>query len=105
MWLAALAGGVALGVAYPATGVYRGEMFATRGRGTASGLVTTASLLGGSVGLLAAGVLVDRGASYGDVMALLALGPLAASVVILVAYPETAHRALEELNPSDRPAA
>jgi hypothetical protein len=50
-------------------------------------------------------VLVDRGASYGDVMALLALGPLAASVVILVAYPETAHRALEELNPSDRPAA
>lgn len=105
MWLAALAGGVALGVAYPATGVYRGEMFATRGRGTASGLVTTASLLGGSVGLLVAGVLVDRGASYGDVMALLALGPLAASVVILVAYPETAHRALEELNPSDRPAA
>lgn len=102
MWATALAGGVALGVAYPATGVYRGEMFATRGRGTASGLVTTASLLGGSVGLLVAGVLIGRGASYGDVMALLAIGPLAASVVILAAYPETAHRALEDINPSDR---
>ena len=101
MWASALAGGVALGVAYPATGVYRGEMFATRGRGMASGLVTTASLLGGSVGLLVAGVLIDRGVAYGDVMALLAIGPLAASAVILAAYPETAHRALEDLNPAD----
>jgi DHA1 family inner membrane transport protein len=101
MWAAALVGGVALGVAYPATGVYRGEMFATRRRGTASGLVTTASLLGGSAGLLVAGLLLDRGAGYGEVMALLALGPLAASVVVLVAYPETAHRALEDLNPGD----
>jgi hypothetical protein len=31
----------------------------------------------------------------------MALGPLALAVLILVAYPETAGRELEELNPED----
>jgi hypothetical protein len=31
------------------------------------------------------------------------VGPLAVSVLVLVAYPETARRSLEDLNPEDRP--
>jgi len=35
-------------------------------------------------------------------MALVALGPLGLIVLILVAFPETAHLELEDLNPEDR---
>ena len=37
------------------------------------------------------------------VIAILAVGPAILVVLILVFYPETAHRELEDLNPSDRP--
>jgi hypothetical protein len=36
-------------------------------------------------------------------MAVLAAGPMALAVLVLVAYPETARRPLEDLNPEDRP--
>jgi hypothetical protein len=35
------------------------------------------------------------------VLAVLSIGPLLMAVLVLVAYPETAHRELEELNPED----
>jgi hypothetical protein len=61
------------------------------------------ALLGGSIGLLVAGALLDAGWSYGAVMSLMALGQLVAATVVLTTYPETAHRVLEELNPEDQP--
>jgi len=35
------------------------------------------------------------------VIAFLAIGPALVAVLVFVLYPETAHRQLEELNPSD----
>ena len=92
-------GGVCLGIAYPALGVYRGEMFPTSRRGGGAAMVTASNLIGGSVGLIAAGQLLDAGWSYGRVMGVLALAPIGVSLLVLATFPETAHRDLEEISP------
>jgi MFS family permease len=104
MWLGTLFGGICLALAYPAMSVFRSELFPTAKRNLASALITTASLVGGSVGLIGAGIALDAGYSYGQVMGVLALGPLAVSIIVLAKYPETANVSLEELNPEDRRA-
>ena len=101
MWLAEMVGGVCLGIAYPALGVYRGEMFPTARRGGGAATVTASNLIGGSVGLILAGQLLDAGWSYARVMGMLALAPLIVSVLVVVSFPETAHRELEEISPDD----
>ncbi|MEO8163212.1 MAG: MFS transporter [Ilumatobacteraceae bacterium] len=101
MWVAALGGAISFALAYPAMSVFRSELFPTAHRNIASAFITTASLIGGSIGLLACGTLINRGASYGAVMSVLAIGPVIVSVLVFVMYPETAHRELEELNPAD----
>jgi MFS family permease len=105
MWVAAAFGGFCGGIAYPAFAVYRTEMFPTARRGQAGGYLVALALIGGSAGLLLAGFLLDHGWSYGQVMGLLAVGQVVAAIVALTTYPETAHRALEELNPEDAAAA
>ena len=61
----------------------------------------TASLIGGSIGLVGAGVFLNRDISYGQVMAWLTLGPIIAGTLVYTTFPESAHRELEELNPQD----
>ena len=99
MWLTEMLGGVCLGIAYPALGVYRGEMFPTAHRGGGAATVTASNLIGGSAGLVAAGQLLDAGWSYGRVMGTLAVAPIIVSVLVLASFPETAHRELEEISP------
>jgi MFS family permease len=98
MWALAVAGGIALGFAYPAMAVFRGELFPTARRNVAAAMITVASLVGGSAGLVVAGSAIDAGSGYGTVMWWLALGPIAVSALVLAAFPETAMRELEELN-------
>ncbi len=99
LWLGAFGAGFLGGIAYPAFAVYRTEMFPTGNRGRAAGLITAAALVGGSIGILITGQLLDHGWSYGAAMALMASGQLVAVITIFVRYPETAHRDLDELNP------
>jgi MFS family permease len=101
MWLGALFGGMFSGLAYPAFAVYRTELFPTGNRGRANGWITAISLGGSSIGLVAAGWLVDRGWTYGEAMLVLGTGQLVAAVLAFAAYPETAHLELEQLNPED----
>lgn len=103
MWLWALAGTFISGMAVPALGVYGPELFPTGLRGRANGIVAVTSLAGSAAGLVLAGVLSDGFGRIGPAMAILAVGPLALAVLVLAAYPETARRELEELNPEDRP--
>ena len=63
--------------------------------------MTASNLIGGSVGLIVAGRLLDAGWTYGRVMAVLALAPLLVAVMVLISFPETAHRELEEISPDD----
>jgi MFS family permease len=101
MWLSAFGGGFIGGIAYPAIAVYRAELFPTGNRGRAAGLLTASALLGGIGGLLLVGHLLDGGASYSQVIGLVALGQVVVVIFVLTQFPETAHRTLEELNPED----
>ncbi len=97
MWLVAIAGGLCLGVSYPALAVYRGELFPTRTRGMAGGIIMTSALLGGIVGLLIAGWTIDSGISYGTVLLMFSVFPIVASLIVWFRYPETAHLELEQI--------
>lgn len=101
MWASALLGGIVLGGAVPALAVYRTELFSTGSRSLASYLVTAIALVGGSLGLLTAGSLIDDGVSHVRVLGSLALGQLLVAFIVLRWFPETAHRELEEINPED----
>jgi len=101
MWFFAIVGGILLGISYPAMAVFRSELFPTAHRNMGSALIMVASLIGGSVGLIGAGVLLDNGMSYGRVMTTFALGPVLVAVLVALRYPETAHLELETINPED----
>lgn len=89
--------------ALPALGVYGPELFPTSLRGRANGLIAAIGLAGSGTGLLVAGFLSDATGRLAPAMTILAAGPLALAVLVLVAYPETSHKELEELNPEDQP--
>lgn len=104
MWAASAIGSIVAAATVPALGVYGPELFPTSGRGRANGLITLVGVAGSSVGLLLVGQLSDRLDGIGPAISILAVGPLLLAVLVLTRYPETAHRELEELNPSDAPA-
>jgi MFS family permease len=85
----------------PALGVYGPELFPTSLRGRANGVIGLCGVLGASAGLLAAGTLSDRFGGLGPALSVLAVGPAVVVALVLVAYPETAHRELEDINPED----
>jgi MFS family permease len=85
----------------PSLGVYGPELFPTEARSAANGGIAFASRIGSVIGLVAAGFLSDR-IGFTRTFTYLAAGPAILTVLILVAYPETAHHTLEELNPEDK---
>ena len=102
LWVASAVGSVVGAAAVPALGVYGPELFPTTSRGRTNGIISAVGVVGSSAGLLAAGALSDSLGSFSPAMALLAIGPAILAVLIVVAYPETAHLELEEINPEDR---
>lgn len=103
VWAWSALGSVVGAATVPALGVYGPELFPTAMRGKANGIITTLGRCGGVLGLLAAGYLSTQLGSLGPALAVLAIGPAVLAVLVLVAYPETAHRELEDLNPEDAP--
>jgi MFS family permease len=102
LWVWGLVGSVIGAAALPALGVYGPELFPTGLRGRAGGILALTGLVGSAAGLLIAGFLSDELGGLGPAIAPLAVGPLLVAVLVLVGYPETAHRSLEDLNPEDR---
>ena len=105
LWAWSVVGSLVGAASVPALGVYGPELFPTSLRGRANGVITGLSRAGGVLGLVAVGFLVNTVGGLGPALAVLALGPLAVALLILIAYPETAHRELEELNPEDAGSA
>jgi MFS family permease len=101
LWAWSIGASVIGGAAVPALSVYGPELFPTAMRGRANGWISLVGRGGSVVGLIAAGHLSDRFGTLPPALAILALGPAVLCVLILVAYPETAHRTLEDLNPED----
>jgi putative MFS transporter len=96
-----VSGSIIAGAVIPAFTVYGPELFPTSLRGRANGVIRTVGVVGSSVGLLAAGTLADRVDGMGRALALLAVAPAIVVVLVLTRFPETAHRALEDINPED----
>jgi MFS family permease len=101
MWAWSFVGSLVGAAVIPALGVYRPEMFPTHLRGRANSVITFLSVSGAATGLLVVGYLSDRWGSVGPPIALLALGPVVLAALVLLFYPETAHRELEDINPED----
>lgn len=101
MWMWSLVGTVLGGAAVPAIAVYGPELFPTALRGKANGILQVAAVSGSSIGLLAVGALVDRWGRMGPAMTVMLGGPVLVAILLGVAYPETAHRTLEDVNPED----
>jgi MFS family permease len=103
LWAWSVTGSVLGALTIPALGVYGPELFPTSLRGKANGIVTATARVGSVAGLLIAGYLSSQAVwgELGPAVALLALGPAVLAVLVVVAYPETAHKELEALNPED----
>jgi putative MFS transporter len=104
MWALSVAGAILGAATVPALGVYGPELFPTSLRGRANGIIAVLGVTGSVIGLVVAGHLAERWDGLGPALALLSIGPFAMALLVLLAYPETAHRELEELNPEDRVA-
>ena len=102
MWAWALVGTMIADAAIPALGVYGPELFPTGLRGRANGIAGVTGLAGSAAGLVSAGLLADHFGRIAPAMAILAVGPLALALLVILAYPETAGRELEDINPEDK---
>lgn len=100
VWVGSAVGAIAASVAVPALAVYGPELFPTSLRSKANVVITVVGVAGSVVGLMVAGRLADAW-SLGPAIAVLALAPIVAAVVLLPRFPESAQRELEELNPED----
>lgn len=103
IWAWSVLGATVGAASIPALGVYGPELFPTASRGRANGLLAGVGRGGSVLGLILCGFLVDRLDTFGPAMAVLGIAPLLVAVLVLTAYPETAHLELEELNPEDAP--
>jgi MFS family permease len=101
MWALSALGAIVGAATVPALGVYGPELFPTSLRGRANGIIAILGVTGSVIGLLVAGVLSERWDGLGPALAVLGVGPALMAVLVLVAYPETAHQELEDLNPED----
>lgn len=100
VWTVATIGSIFGGLAVPALAIYGPELFPTSLRTKANVVMTILGVFGSVLGLGLVSYLSDRW-SLGPAIAVLAIAPLLATLVLIPRYPETAHKELEELNPED----
>ena len=101
MWLTAMIAGIISAGAGPSLGVYGAEMFSTGRRGQSNGAISIFAVLGSACGLLLIGDLSERFGSFGEAFSLLSVCPILVVLPVLIFFPESKNRELEDLNPED----
>lgn len=100
MWVLIAVAALLSSSTVPSLGVYRAEMFGTIRRSGSNGLLGVAGVSGSMVGLAAGGYMIETW-GYGTAFSVLLAGPILVAILVLLYYPETTRRSLEELNPED----
>ena len=103
-WMLWVTGGLSVSLSaasIPALRGYQTELFPTRARGRVGGLIDTIGVAGSALGLVVVGQLAVRWDDLGSAIGALVAAPLLVAIVIVVAFPETAQRELEDFNPGD----
>lgn len=101
MWVLIAVGALLTSSTVPSLGVYRAELFGTSRRSASNGFLGVAAVSGSMVGLFAGGLMIETW-GYGTAFSILLTGPVLVAILVLLFYPETTRRSLEELNPEDR---
>jgi MFS family permease len=101
LWFLGFGAAALGGAAAPALAVYGPELFPTRIRSSANGLILLIQVTGSAIGLWLAGWMADQWGRLAPGMMILLIGPLAAALIVWTQYPETAQRELEEINPDE----
>ncbi|MGH2711259.1 MAG: MFS transporter [Actinomycetota bacterium] len=102
LWLWTLLASVVGSASVPALGVYGPELFPTSLRGRVGGLLAITALVGSAIGLVVGGAAADTPGGLANALIPLSVAPLLVAALVLLAYPETAKRELEDINPEDR---
>lgn len=103
IWVWAMFGSIIAPATIPSLGVYGTELFPTKYRGKANGIIGIWSRAGSIVGVVSVGYL-GTSLFHNDVgtpLALMGIGPLILAVIVLAAFPETRGLELETINPED----
>ena len=101
MWMWGVLAGIFGAAGVPVMGAFGAELFGTSNRAGSNGLITTMGVIGSMIGLQIVGRYTDAGGEFGHVFAMIAGAPLMVALLLLTAFPETARRELEDLNPED----
>lgn len=101
-WMVSGVGSFGAGPLLPTLSVASTESFPTTRRGTATGVTNVVAVIGSAIGLVLGGILTDR-IGFPGTIAVLAIAPITASVLVWKAIPEGAGHSLEELNPGEPP--
>lgn len=102
MWMWGVLAGIFGAATVPVMGAFGGELFGTSSRARSNGQITVLGVLGSVIGLQIVGRFTDAGGDFWHVFAMVGGAPLALALLVLLRFPETASRTLEDLNPEDR---
>ena len=101
MWMWGVLAGIFGAATVPVMGAFGGELFGTSSRARSNGQITVLGVLGSVIGLQIVGRFTDAGGDFWPVFAMIGGAPLALALLVLLRFPETASRELEDLNPED----
>jgi MFS family permease len=101
LWLMPAVAIVAAACAGLAVGTMDAELFPTEVRGTSNGFLLVCGVAGSAFGLLLATQLDDLVGGLGPAIALCAIAPLVAAILIVPRLAETRARTLDEISPSE----
>ena len=101
MWMWGILAGIFGAASVPIMGTFGAELFGTSSRARSNGQITVLGVIGSMIGLQIIGRFSDSGGEFWHVFAMVAGAPLLVALLVLLAFPETARRELEDLNPED----